>query len=51
MNQKSKAALNRYLTRVDKGEPQEEEIEPRYTPRVVLLLLLRCAVARLSRRC
>ncbi len=29
MNQKSKAALNRYLTRVDKGEPQEEDIEPR----------------------
>lgn len=29
MNQKSKAALNRYLTRIDKGEPQEEEIEPR----------------------
>lgn len=29
MNQKSKATLNRYLTRIDKGEPAEEEIEPR----------------------
>jgi hypothetical protein len=48
MNQKSKAALNRYLTRVDKGEPQEEEIEPRYTPLVMLCFV---AVARSVLRC
>jgi hypothetical protein len=29
MNQKSKSALNRYLTRIDRGESGEEEIEPR----------------------
>jgi hypothetical protein len=45
MNQKSKAALNRYLTRVDKGEPQEEEIEPRYTPLVELSLQLLCEIS------
>ena len=29
MSQKSKSTLNRYLAKVDKGEPAEEEIEPR----------------------
>lgn len=39
MNQKSKTALNRYLTRVDKGEPQEEEIEPRCVHGVGFIVL------------
>eukprot|EP00600_Ochromonadales_sp_CCMP1393_P011503 CAMPEP_0175016770 /NCGR_PEP_ID=MMETSP0005-20121125/12007_1 /TAXON_ID=420556 /ORGANISM="Ochromonas sp., Strain CCMP1393" /LENGTH=242 /DNA_ID=CAMNT_0016274071 /DNA_START=33 /DNA_END=759 /DNA_ORIENTATION=+ len=31
MNKKSKNALNRYLVRVDRGEAEEEEIEPSFT--------------------
>ena len=33
MSQKSKASLNRYLTKIDRGEsvPSEEDIEPSYT--------------------
>lgn len=33
MSQKNKSTLNRYLTRIDRGEsvPNEDEIEPSYT--------------------